>query len=374
MLELYGKDSKGGLKYWAVFTRGDEIHVKHGKVGGKIQTKVTKATAKNIGKSNETTPEQQADIEAEAKWVKQKKSGYFETQEEALNFQEFTPMKCQDYKHYPHKVVYPGYVQPKLNGIRVMIDRDGQAWSKAGEPYSLPKHLQDGINKLALNNAIPLGLDCEAYAGLESEGGLSLQQIVSAFRKPNENTDKLQLWIYDIPASNVGFELRTRLMDSLSTDIINLDLEYLFKVVDTSYVYTKEIYDSVHDNYVKAGYEGSVWRNVYGQYEFGKRSYDVIKRKPRQETEARVVSVEEDKNQQGVLLCELENGVQVECLMLKEADPDVNYRLCVNAEKLIGSFITVEFEEYSDAGIPTKPVGIKLRNVRVDNGKWVVLE
>lgn len=371
---LYGKDSSGGLKLWIVSTEGNKITVTHGKLGGKLQTKDTFCESKNVGKSNETTPEQQADLEAEAKWVKQKKKGYFETKEEAMNFQEFTPMKCQNYKDYPNKVVFPGYVQPKLNGIRVMIDKNGQAWSKAGEPYKLPEHIQKGVDKLAEMGAIPFGLDCEAYSGLESEGGLSLQQIVSAFRKPNENTEKLQLWIYDIPVANISFDLRLRLMDDLCVDVINNDLEHLFNIVETLYVYNKAMFDEMHKSFTKLGYEGTVYRNEFGHYEFGKRSYDSMKRKDRQDTEALVISVRKDKNDQGVLTCELENGILVECLMLKEADKEVNYRLYVNAVNLIGKFIKLEFEEFSDSGVPTKPTGISLRDVRVDNGKWIVVE
>jgi ATP-dependent DNA ligase len=283
-------------------------------------------------------------------------------------------MKCQNYKDYAHKVVYPGYVQPKLNGIRVMIDKNGQAWSKAGEPYTLPKHLQIGVDILAKAGAIPHGLDCEAYAGLEADGGLSLQQIVSAFRKPNENTGKLQLWIYDIPVSNIIFGIRNVYLDSLFVDINKVGLRDLFVIVEGQHIYNEEDYDQAHKFYTKRKFEGTVFRNEMGVYEFGKRSYDVMKRKDRQDTEARVLSVTMDKNGQGVLNCELENGVQVECLMLKEADPDINYRLHENALTLIQKFIKLEFEEFSDKGVPTKPVGIALRDVKVVDGKWVVLE
>ena len=68
---LYGKDSAGGLKLWEVFTRNEVIVVRHGKLGGKIQEKQTVAVEMNVGRSNHTSAQEQADTEALAKWVKQ---------------------------------------------------------------------------------------------------------------------------------------------------------------------------------------------------------------------------------------------------------------------------------------------------------------
>ena len=140
MVTLYGKDSKGGLRVWSCFADGDKVVVKHGKLGGKIQEKVYTAEAKNIGKANETSPEAQAQLEVEAKIVKQLKSGYFHDKEDALDFEEFTPMKAQNYNDHADKLTYPLQMQPKLNGQRLMIDKDGVAWSKQGELLELPNH------------------------------------------------------------------------------------------------------------------------------------------------------------------------------------------------------------------------------------------
>ena len=45
-----------------------------------------------------------------------------------------------------------------------------------------------------------------------------------------------------------------------------------------------------------------------GMYEMGKRSYDMLKRKPRYSAEALVTGVEKDKSGQGVLYCQAVNG------------------------------------------------------------------
>jgi len=130
--------------------------------------------------------------------------------------------------------------------------------------------------------------------------------------------------------------------------------------------------DVIFNNIVESGGEGVVYRNYEGMYEFGTRSYDAIKRKNRQTTEAFVVSAVEDKNSQAVLTCMLENGVYVDCMMLKKADPDVNLRLYENKDMVVGKYIEIEYEELSIDGVPTKAVGQRVRPVDIVGGRWVV--
>ena len=115
-------------------------------------------------------------------------------------------MKCQDYKDFAKKVKYPVLISPKLDGFRLMIDATGRCVSKQGEDYVLPPHLEC-LREIAIHFG---GLDGEIYAGLPSDGGLSLQEIISAFRKPNENTHKLEFYIYDVPDIGAGAEARQK--------------------------------------------------------------------------------------------------------------------------------------------------------------------
>ena len=352
MKTLYGKDSKGELRVWSIYTEDADVVVKHGKLGGKIQDKRYTTESKNIGKANETTPTEQALLEAEAKYVKQLKSGYFPTKEEALDFVEFTPMKCHSFNDYFNKLEYPCNAGVKLDGMRLMVDAEGNAWSKQGETLELPLHWV-GVKELAIEMG---GLDGEVYAGLKNNEGLSLQKIISAFRKPNNDTHKLQYWVYDIPC-NTQYGLRNRALKALSFN----KPDWLV-IVEGIQINTKQEADDYFERVVKEGYEGVVYRNYRGLYEFGKRSYNLIKRKNRPTTEARVIAVQKDKNNCGVLSCELENGVVFKCQMRVDA-AEKNYRLYENAVLLIGQTIEVEFENYSDDGVLQKPIGIAIREV-----------
>ena len=359
---LYSKDSKGDLRVWQIETKDSEVVVTHGKEGGKFTSKSYFAEAKNTTKTNATTPSEQAEKEAEAKHTLQLKRGYFLTREEALNSVAWEPMKCQDYKDYTHKLQYPCYIGPKLDGLRMMITPSGEAFSKSGEPYKIPEHIQKEINDLQYHGLLRHGLDGEIYAE-----GLTLQEIVSAFRKPNENTKKLCYIIYDIPVADVNTNDRVQIMNSLlpvitTSSSVGLNAFYT--------VYNENEGDALFKDFVENGYEGAVYRNMCGKYEHGKRSYDMIKRKPRPTNEALVQSVEIDKNGQGVLSCLAVNGEQkgvtFKCLMRKDADDEINYRLFENAKELIGQHIEYAWENLSVDKVPCKPAGVRVRVVGSD--------
>lgn len=362
--------TKQGVKFrqWSVWTEGAEVVVEHGQWGGKLTEKHYTAEPKNVGRANATTAEEQAAQEAEAKVVKQLKSGYYRTIEEASDHVEFTPMKAQNSDDYKHKLVFPCYIQPKLNGQRLMINKHGEGLSKQGESIELPYHWDAAIDAILFS-----GLDGEVYAGLEKEGGLSLQEIISAFRKPNKNTCKLKYYVYDIPLPNMTMTERVSELRKLYEYVVEHELDYI-EVVTPEVVNSWEDAVVVAKMYVDLGYEGAILRNFNGEYEFGKRSYDLQKLKFRQSAESVVVSVTQDKNGDGVLLCQAINGkqtgVQFECLMRKDADPEINYRKYSNALLLIGKAITYEYEELSDKGVPTKPVSVALREMIGNEGRY----
>lgn len=366
---LYSKTKTGKLQFWEVFTNGNAITCRFGQVGGKVQEKVTYAEGKNIGKANETTPERQAELEAEAKLTKQLDRGYFRTKEEALNFKDTSPMKAQNFNDYEHKIKYNCFVQPKLNGMRFKLTKKDGLFvgeSKAGLDSPVPPHWVYGLKLLDAYGFLDSGLDGEIYAGLVSEGGLSLQEVISAYRKYNENTIKLEYHVYDIPVEGETFEQRAVRLGNMYYKLLTLENEGIklpIKVVWTGMVERPEEANRIYQHLVDQGYEGMMYRNTDGLYEFGSRSYDLIKRKPRQTTEALVLDSYIDKNDEGVLHVRLQNDVTFSCKMRKDASLDKNYRDFKTSLELVGRFIEVEFEEYSDAGVPTKPVGVRVRSV-----------
>ena len=79
---LYKYDTKGKVRQWKGWTELNEdgsvtIKLEHGQQNGKLQIKERIATkGKNIGKSNETTIEQQAQSDLDSIYQKQLDDGY----------------------------------------------------------------------------------------------------------------------------------------------------------------------------------------------------------------------------------------------------------------------------------------------------------
>ena len=113
---LYCVNKSGGVQQWSVWTEGDTVIVEHGKLDGKLQRKETVCTPKNQGRANETTPEQQAQLEAQSKWNKQYDKYYRETVEEARELLTEGVMLAQDYTKKPHFLEERFYCSRKIDG------------------------------------------------------------------------------------------------------------------------------------------------------------------------------------------------------------------------------------------------------------------
>ena len=78
---LYKKSVGSAILIWQIAVVDAIILTTHGQVGGAQRVSQDTVTqGKNSGKANATTPEQQAEKEAQARWTKQKKRGYVEDQ------------------------------------------------------------------------------------------------------------------------------------------------------------------------------------------------------------------------------------------------------------------------------------------------------
>ena len=77
MITLYKRNKNQSIQQWSIHTLPDgKFEVIYGQVDGAMQRQVTRCEPKNIGKVNESTPEQQAQFEVDALIAKKLKSGY----------------------------------------------------------------------------------------------------------------------------------------------------------------------------------------------------------------------------------------------------------------------------------------------------------
>lgn len=390
---LYKIDNKDKVRIWKAWSAGDQVVVEHGILEGKLQQSVYTAEEKNIGKVNYLSAEDQADVEVKALYEDQKTNQHYRESIEgaqAVKSDNLIPRKILNYKDGWKKLPSTCITSVKLNGSRACI-MNGKLYSKIGRPEEVKhKLISEGIELAAKHGFTDL--DCEVYAH-----GISLQRIRSAWLKPyktnkevcevankrfnlkgkdrisdvsiaidklgynpNEDTDKLRLYVFDIPCKDpLGYTERLFKVENFKKVVKNYPyiMEDVFEFCEYFETHSHEERQSKLLEVHSDGWEGLVHYDPQGLYEFGKRSSNTQKEKPRLDGEALVVRCEKDKSGQGVLLLkasdELDN-VEFKAKMKGDAES----RSYENQSKLINKWVNFQFEELSEKGIPTKPVVI----------------
>jgi len=354
---LYGVDKKDGAKQWSVWTEGAEVVVEWGKLDGKLQTKRTKCKPKNVGRSNETTPEQQALLEAQSKWNKQYDKYYRETLEEAEDLETEGVMLAEDYSKKPHMLQEEFYVSPKLDGLRVktvFVNGEPEWHSRGGKTYPVPEHLIPQLKLLKERTEVST-LDGEAYIH-----SVKLQKIQSCVKKPNSLTPQVTYEIFDIPMLESPWEERLDHLQSLVRHVEDLPS---INIVQQDLACKDNLSDLLYDALSK-GFEGLMLRNKNGgEYLFqNKRSNDLLKYKIMQDSEAKVIDCVEDKNGQGKFKMEWTspiNNVKVYFdLSMNGSHEDNTYE---KLYKRIGEWVNFKYQDYTEDGVPTFARGLYFR-------------
>ena len=240
---LTGIAKTGKKQLWSVQVKETkegygEIIVRHGYEGGAITTDGKVVTeGKNLGKKNETTPVQQAVLEARSLWNKKKASGYVEEPAggagrgsgiakatptasaaaslvagRATKITESVPLPMLAHK-WPEKkkhITFPCYVQPKFDGTRTLA----LCGKKAGYPclFSRQRKAYPHLEHIAaICRRLPRGLilDGELY-----RHDMDFQSIVGTVKKKtltkaNEAKQALiQFHCYDFIDLELTFEER----------------------------------------------------------------------------------------------------------------------------------------------------------------------
>ena len=378
--------STGKMQEWKAWTCGAAVTSRYGQVEGKTQDSTYTAEAKNIGRSNETTPPQQALLEVAAMYRDQVDNKHYRlSEEEATTLSKSCrePRKVKNYKDHGHKMSSILLSSKKKNGSRACVV-DGVLYSKIGRAETVKvEHLRMAIQTLSEHGHGVATFDAEVYAH-----GLSLQRIRSAWLKPvrtdkevekvqrdyfkktgkvlpyspNNEAPLLKFHVFDIPTlTDAGYDNRIVWMEQLEHAVNYLGLEDCFEFIYPVETHSPEERLTLRDKWVKEGYEGSVHYEPEGVYEFGKRSGNTQKDKPRYDSEALVTGVEHCKNGDGKLLltaCDTLDNVKFKCMMKVSRRDGLDYpRKVSDMEELVGKWITFAYEELSDSGIPTKPTG-----------------
>lgn len=351
MTTLYKTTKQGKVQQWSIEVSGPTFTCIYGQVGGKLQSQQTICKSVNIGKSNETTPEQQAQLESAALITKKIKSGYSYDKSAPVTVQ--LPMKVKAYQDQLHNIKFPCFSACKLDGVNAIYRRVNNQltiYSRGGEVYPAIPHLEPLVHK-AMDLFQSNELNGELYIH-----GEHLQDIQSAVKKPKELSTNLSFCIFDIADSADNFYERAMLMHKHN----QFDTTQL-SIVSVVYNITCQSTADIEQHYVEAtefGYEGTVIKNSNGLYKHNVRSSDQFKYKKAQSAEFLIVSYELDKNSLPVFILESAGGdFKAKPIGTKEywsQQIPVTY---------IGQYATCEYETFSKSGIPLKPVFISTRKL-----------
>lgn len=385
---LYKKATTGKLLEWTISVNDCTITTIHGQVGGKLQTsQETVKEGKNIGKVSETTPAQQACNEAKHKWEKQKKKGYVESKETALAGQVdkemvkggIVTMDAQTYAKHGHKIVYPAYVQPKLDGERciAMIENGVcNLFTRRRRAILSVPHINKAIEQLVnastqtngqehiqteeVQDSSIIILDGELYNHDYKGDKNSFQALQKLIRSksPKDGYEVVQYHLFDHPSVQGPFKERTQVLKQRL--VADPNVSSSLKYVDTQVVQNADEVETYFRQCLANKYEGAMVRNADSLYEH-KRSYQLQKIKEFEDDEFDIVDVKEGKGRMeghAIFMCKTTKGVQFDCKMSGDMKQLEEYYQ--NHDLWRGKRLTVQYQGFTDEDCPRFPVGLRL--------------
>lgn len=357
---LFKRDTRGNIRQWVIEPIGSTIVIQHGITGKAQVEQVTPCKAKNVGKRNATTAQEQAVAEAGSRWRKQiDREDYHEDITQAGL--QFRPMLAQDYLKVPHQVEWSQVVaQPKLDGLRLNYGKRSESrpehvfLSRKGESYQLD-HLAEGSEALLYwinNNEVK----CQALDGEAYNHHWPLQKILSNARRVQQDTQQLDYYLFDLAIPEMEFRDRHKILHA-ALEVIAPSYPQL-KLVRNHACPDEAQATRLQTTFMRHGFEGVMLRHADSPYAIGQRSSDLFKYKKFMDAECLIMAVYADKNRNAMLRCmHPETGQEFDCTPKR---PHAERKRMLKAD-LAGKWITVKYQGLTPDGIPQFPVGLDLR-------------
>jgi DNA ligase-1 len=387
---IYGVEKNGKTKVWTARIYRDQLNgfataeIEYGQLDGKKQVTSREYTeGKNIGKKNETSPLQQCIAETKRKWQdKMEKEGYslvipnsdtqLNQQTNATNAIKVFPMLAHTYeplssKNKKNDIVFPCYVQPKLDGLRCICymmpcgnsnDCKVVAQSRTGAYFESVEHICAELRPILLQNP-GLILDGELYTT-----ELPFEELAGLIkRKKTSETDmaRVQLvkyHIYDVVVDGDYSERHDRIVQVVDgTKCPHLE------VVDTQLIHTVNEFKQAFGEYVAAGYEGIMLRNAHGLYRQNYRSHDLQKYKEFVEAEYPIVGFKEaDGRDKGTVVWVCATDECRQFSVRPRGTQEQRRQWFQDGPQHVGKLLTVIYQELSELNVPRFPVGKAIRD------------
>lgn len=372
--ELYGRGKNDQLKIWGITVKKglDDcgyIVIKHqtGEEGKPIEHLEAVREGKNIGRSNETTPLEQALSQAKSKVKLQLDRGYKEeipAEGERTNALGYPmPMLATPLEKINGDLGDVFYIQPKLDGFRCLAFKDEEGeihlYTRRGKRVETLPHLEEAYRWILRPGD---HVDGELYLH-----GEPLQRIASLVKRLQPGSEKIEHHLYDT-VSEFRFSDRFHKLSEIFKSTTGP-----VTVVETVSCSGMESAEYAFRSFRERGYEGAILRTNDTPYEIGARSKSLIKMKGFEEEDFEIVGMElaKPKHKNGETL----NVAVLTCLtpegqLFKVTAPGNErdkHTIWDRREEVLGSKAEIKFaNKVKKTGIPFHPVCIKIKDGELD--------
>jgi ATP-dependent DNA ligase len=374
--QLMKKDKNNKIRLWklqAVLHNQDKtywISTTYGMKNGKmITTEKEVKQGKNIGKKNETSIEQQLILICDKTFKDKVEKEAYKNNDKNIDEEDnksFAPMLASTWdlnSKVKHKVdiVFPCYIQPKLDGIRCLI------YIKNGEIVNQSRQLKYFKNLSHINNELSdffkkyqsIVLDGELY-----NHDIEFNRIAGIIKKEklkeedSRNLLNIEYHIYDCFTINEPAPFDGR-MNFLKKEIKNMKYIKLLQTIECK---SPDNLLELHSKFIENKYEGTILRNKDAYYEFT-RSKNLQKFKSFMDDEFEIVNYKQGSgHDEGAVIwrCKNKEGKEFDCRPTGSIEERKKY--FENGHKYIGKMLTITYQELSEYGIPRFPVGKSVRD------------
>lgn len=271
------------------------------------------------------------------------------------------PMGAHLLDKYSDKLNYPVFCQPKLDGFRALSyisNNNIIITSRNHNVFQNLNHIINDLDKLRnkfFNNNIYL--DGELYihnSEFSKISSLLRKKTLSNINKKDIINIKFYIFdMFDLNNLNMTFEERYNLLKKYIKNFNNIKLVKIDKANNLNEVY------KLNDKYIQNNYEGIIVRNKNGLYEFGKKSYDVLRTKEFKKNKFKIINYKIAKNNK-TPIWELKCLKSNKTFFAKQSGNITKIsKLYKNKNELIGKNIDVKFLDINNNGCITRnPVAL----------------
>lgn len=350
------------IRFWQIILDEDQFYYKLYSIYGYINGKFNKSNIilydknkKNLDKIN---------LIIKNKYNKKILNGYIYNNKINIKNKKnvINPMGSHILDKYYHKLIYPVYCQPKLDGFRALsyIDNNNNIIIKSRNHniFNNLNHIIYDLNKLKnifFNNNIYL--DGELYihnSEFSKISSLLRKKYISNINSKNIKNIKFYIFdMFDLNNLDLNFEKRYNILKKY---IKNYNYIKLVKINIANNL--NEVYQ-LNDKYINNNYEGIIVRNKKGIYEFGKKSYDVLRTKEFKKNKFKIINYKISKNNI-TPIWELQCLKSNKTFFAKQSGNILKINeLYKNKNNLIGKIIDIKFLDINNNGCVTRnPVAL----------------